>query len=70
MRTISNGARVGVLVQTWTDQGVPYEAGYGVAQRGHAEMFLEYEVIGTDVHLASSRTLSLTLLAIGHLPRH
>ena len=70
MHTISNGARVGVLVLTTTYQGVPYELGYGIAQRGHAEMILGYELISTDVRLVGSRTLSFTLLAVGRLPRH
>jgi hypothetical protein len=70
MRTISNGARVGVVVLAWTYKGVPGEDVYGFAQRHRAEISLEYgPVFGANVHHASSTTLSLTLRAVGRLPQ-
>lgn len=71
MHTISNGARVGVLVLTTTFKGFPWETGIGIAWRGHAELSVEYgPVSSADGQLANARTLSFTLLAVGRLPRH
>jgi len=68
---ISNGARVGVVVLSTTYQGLPFEAGLALAQRGHAGLTVLYgDLMSNDVHLADRRTLSFALRAIGRLPRH